>query len=124
MNTPSPRVLTTRTEVFGPDNRRVAIVNVITDTGMLDFASPPTFQGLGVAMLTIPNPADGGRTAVNQPHPFAFPIDAKTIGEAFDKWDAAQTPGWDAEFQRLKVAALKQGADMSQMPQEVARKAR
>lgn len=57
-----------------------------------------TYTGQGVASIRVPD-----RPHPIQ-HPFAFPIDAKTPHEAFEKFDEAQKVGWAKEQARLSLS--------------------
>jgi hypothetical protein len=47
---------------------------------------------------------------------FQFPIPASTIHEAFALFDTHQEPGFHKHLEAMKIASLKQGADLSQLP--------
>jgi len=79
------------------------------------FLGPGQFIGQSIAAVQVQDPRTFQVTVEQMP--FQFPIPATTIEEAFAAFDAHQNPGFQAHLAALKVASIKQGADLSQLPQ-------
>jgi len=94
-------------------DRLVIARSVVPDSfGML---GPCQFLGQSIAAVQVQDPRTFQVTVEQMP--FQFPIPATTIQEAFAAFDAHQNSGFQAHLAALKVASIKQGADLSQLPQ-------
>jgi len=94
-------------------DRLIAERRVVLDPlGML---GPSQFLGHSIATVQVQDPRTFKVTVEQMP--FQFPIPATTIEEAFAAFDAHQNSGFQAHLAALKVASIKQGAELSQLPQ-------
>ena len=94
-------------------DRLVIARSVVPDSfGML---GPCQFFGQSIAAVQVQDPRTFQVTVEQMS--FQFPIPATTIQEAFAAFDAHQNSGFQAHLAALKVASIKQGADLSQLPQ-------
>lgn len=75
--------------------------------------STPTFIGQGVAGVQVMTPQ--GVQVQQVPFEIHFK-DVATIHEAFEKFDTAQEPAFLAHMDKMRLEALKHGADLSQLP--------
>jgi hypothetical protein len=76
----------------------------------------PTSEYLGQSVAAVQVQDPRTRQVVNQQMQFQFPIPASTIHEAFALFDTHQEPGFHKHLEALKIASIKQGADLSQLP--------
>ena len=74
--------------------------------------STPTFIGQGVAGVQVMT----NQGVQVQQVPFEVPLPGPTIHDAFDQFDKAQEPAFRAHMDKMRLEALKQGADLSQLP--------
>lgn len=113
MTLPTPPPLTIyRIESYQDNRGRIVLAKWVTikDGAPLNLADlhQPTFIGQGVA-------------GVNTPHgiqqvPFEIPLPGPTIADAFAQFDAHQEPAWKVHMDKLRLQAMRQGADLTQLP--------
>ena len=72
------------------------------------------YIGQSMAMVQVQDPRT--RQVVQQPMQFEFAIPAASVQEAFELFDTHQEPGFHKHLEALKIASIKQGADLSQLP--------
>lgn len=112
--TPAPLTIYHLT-TYCDDRKRVIIGRrkISTDTAS-NFLTGEDFIGQSMAMVQTMDPRT--RQPITQPMQFDFPIPAKDIHEAFSLFDTHQEPGFHKHLEALKIASIKQGADLSQLP--------
>lgn len=116
MNTTPPPLEIFRIETYSDNRGRIIVaryqVPVSADAavliGVLGGANPHSFIGQGIAGVMTPEGP--------QQVPFEIPLTGPTIQDAFAQFDAQQEPAFRAHLEKMRMAALKQGADLSQLP--------
>ena len=112
--TPKPSTVYHLT-TYCDDRKRVVIERrTVPDKTVIFDSSAPEYIGQSMAMVQTQDPRT--RQMVTQPMQFDFAIPAKDIHEAFALFDTHQEPGFHKHLEALKIASIKQGADLSQLP--------
>lgn len=121
---PTPKPLTVyHLTTYSDDQNRMIIERIqalpggsffIGDAAGNPVRPKPEYLGQSVAAVMLRDPRTG--QPVQQQMQFQFPIPAKDIHEAFALFDAHQEPGFHKHLEALKIASIKQGADLSQLP--------
>lgn len=108
MNHPTPAPLEIfRVETFTDNRGRLIVAKYKHQTGTM-FPVAPTFVGQGLAGVMTPQGP--------QQVPFEIPLAGPTIEDAFSQFDGQQEPAFRAHLEKMRLAALKQGADLTQLP--------
>lgn len=113
--TPGPNIAPLqvfRVETFIDDRGRAVVskTKVVMGTHHMTFANleAPTFIGQGVAAVRTPQGI--------QQVPFEIPLVGPSVHEAFAQFDGAQEAAFRGHMEKLRLEALKHGADLSQLP--------
>lgn len=115
MNQPIlPPLAVTRVESYKDNRGRIVLAMwpLSRDNVYLQ-ASTPTFIGQGVAGVQVMTPQ--GPMVQQVPFEIHFK-DVATIFEAFEKFDTVQEQAFRDHMEKMRLEALKHGADLSQLP--------
>lgn len=110
MNTPSPTPAPLeifRVETYADNRDRLIVAKYKHQTGTM-FPTAPTFVGQGLAAVMTPQGP--------QQVPFEIPLPGPSIEEAFEQFDPSQESAFRVHLEKMRLAALKQGADLTQLP--------
>lgn len=114
-NPPTPPLQIFRVDTYVDNRGRTILAKTQQpDSGMLLFAGKSDFIGNSVAAVQVQDPRT--RQVVVQQMQFQFPIPAESIHQAFAQFDTHQEPGFHKHMEAVKIASIKQGADLSQLP--------
>lgn len=123
MNTPEAPAPKTfhAVSVVQDDAGQQVIVKTPIDgaTGFPIVGATPRYAAQAVAQLSEQTPQ--GMRQVQ--HPFQFDIpDAVNLADAFARIPLCAERGLEAELHRLKIAAMRQGATLQEMPQRAGKR--
>ena len=118
--TPKPLTVYNLTTYADDKNRMIVERRKVINNSTSDYIQTnvllgdPEYLGQSVAAVQMQNPRIG-KIEVQQMQ-FQFAIPATSIHQAFDLFDTHQEPGFHKHLEALKIASIKQGADLSQLP--------
>jgi hypothetical protein len=113
--TPKPLAVYMLTTFADDKNRIIVLRQKVGEAhDLLTAMATPEYLGQSVAAVQVQNPRT--RQIEMQQMQFQFPIPATSIHEAFALFDSHQEPGFHKHLEALKIASIKQGADLSQLP--------
>ena len=112
---PTPKPLTVyHLTTFADDKNRMIIERQVYDPVSGFATGVREFLGQSIAAVMMRNPRNG--QLEQQQMQFQFSIPATSIHQAFELFDTHQEPGFHKHLEALKIASIKQGADLSQLP--------
>jgi hypothetical protein len=118
MNAPVPTPPTAyHIDVFiSPQGRQIVRKTPVDAHGVPLMLEPVTYEAQDLMLMRVRTP-QGAVQEVQQPFSFEIP-DCVSLADAFARWDLRRQAGAEAFIQSQKLAALRQGVSVHELPSE------